>query len=189
LRAFRAGIPAAFRVIVKTGPGRPFPAWSMLFQAWRAWDAVSVKPVDRRNQMTREMPYQLKLIMQLGAMLLLAMFVSVAQANDAGRIKVVKGAVEIERDGKVVPAVVGAVVRTNDTIVTGPNSTLSIDQFVFDSTTHQGAFDTTLKRGTLAAVSGKLVKERPESMRVKTPAAIMGVRGTEFLVRVAEVRD
>jgi hypothetical protein len=157
--------------------------------------------------MTRQMPYNWNHIMQFAAMVLLAMFVSVAQANDAGRIKVVKGAVEIERDGKVVPAIVGTIVKTSDTIVTGadgsvgitfyddsllsagPNSTLSIDQFVFDSTTHQGAFDTTLKRGTLAAVSGKLVKERPESMRVKTPAAIMGVRGTEFLVRVAEARD
>ena len=61
-----------------------------------------------------------------------------------------------------------------------------IERFVFDSTTHKGEFDTALKKGTLAVVSGKIVKQSPEAMRVKTPAAIMGVRGTEFVVKVDE---
>jgi len=38
----------------------------------------------------------------------------------------------------------------------------------------------------MAVVSGKIVKQSPEAMRVKTPAAIMGVRGTEFVVKVDE---
>ena len=63
---------------------------------------------------------------------------------------------------------------------------LVIERFVFDSTTHQGEFDTRLKKGTLAVVSGKIVKQSPEAMRIKTPAAIMGVRGTEFIVKVDE---
>jgi hypothetical protein len=33
-------------------------------------------------------------------------------------------------------------------------------------------------------VSGKMVKQTPGSMRVRTPSSVMGVRGTEFLVRV-----
>lgn len=158
--------------------------------------------------MTRQLQFNWSEILRFGSIVLLTIFVSaLAHATDAGRIKVSKGSVEIARDGKTIPATVGTVVKTSDTIVTGadgsvgitfnddsllsagPNSELSIDQFVFDSTTHQGAFDTSLKRGTLAAVSGKLVKERPESMRVKTPAAIMGVRGTEFLVRVADPKN
>lgn len=158
--------------------------------------------------MTRQLQLNWSTVMQFGAIVLLTVFVSaMAHAGDAGRIKVVKGSVEIEREGKSVPAIVGTVIKTSDTIVTGadgsvgitfnddsllsagPNSELSIDQFVFDSTTHKGAFDTSLKRGTLAAVSGKLVKERPESMRIKTPAAIMGIRGTEFLIRVAEAKN
>ena len=49
-----------------------------------------------------------------------------------------------------------------------------------------GEFDTALKKGTLAVVSGKIVKQSPEAMRIKTPAAIMGVRGTEFVVKVDE---
>ncbi len=153
--------------------------------------------------MTRQLRLNIKHLIYFGALLVAAAVASPVHAADAGRVKVVKGTVEVIRDGKSLPVSVGMPIVTGDVIVTadgsigitfnddsllsaGPNSELSIDQFVFDSTTHRGAFDTSLKRGTLAAVSGKLVKERPESMRVKTPAAIMGVRGTEFLVRVAE---
>jgi hypothetical protein len=125
-----------------------------------------------------------------------------ALAADAGRIKVSKGEVHIQRDGKRLPAAVGAVVAVRDTVLTGadgsvgitfddnsllsagPNSELTIEKFVFDSTTHKGEFDTALKKGTLAVVSGKIVKQSPEAMRVRTPAAIMGVRGTEFVVKV-----
>ena len=43
-----------------------------------------------------------------------------------------------------------------------------------------------LRQGRLAAVSGKMVKQSPESMKIRTPSAIMGVRGTEFVVQVDE---
>ena len=41
------------------------------------------------------------------------------------------------------------------------------------------------RRGTLAVKSGYIVQQGPpgEAMRVRTPAAILGVRGTEFVVR------
>ena len=127
-----------------------------------------------------------------------------AFAGEAGRIKVSKGDVQIERNGKLMPAPVGAVIEVEDTVKTGadgsvgitfhdnsllsagPNSEMVIERFVFDSTTHVGEFDTRLKKGTLAVVSGKIVKQSPEAMRIKTPAAIMGVRGTEFIVKVDE---
>lgn len=155
--------------------------------------------------MTRTFKLDLRRIAELSLLLVVAAFIATAaNAADAGRVKVVKGAVEIERDGKNIAAAVGTPVQVGDAIKTGadgsvgitfqddsllsvgPNSVLSVDRFVFDNTTHKGEFDTSLKRGTLTAVSGKLVKERPESMRVKTPAAIMGVRGTEFAVKVAD---
>jgi len=34
-----------------------------------------------------------------------------------------------------------------------------------------------------------MVKQVPESMKIRTPAAIMGVRGTEFVVQVDEPRN
>src|SRR6266498_1156599 len=105
---------------------------------------------------------------------------SAESAEDAGHIKVSKGAVQIERSGQRMPAPVGSVVQQGDLVITGAdgsvgitfreNSVLSVDRFVFDSTTHQGAFESSLKQGTLAVVSGKLAKQSPESMKVRTPA-------------------
>ena len=56
----------------------------------------------------------------------------------------------------------------------------------FVSTTHAGEFEGNLRKGRLAAISGKMVKQSPESMKIRTPSAIMGVRGTEFVVQVDE---
>ena len=41
-------------------------------------------------------------------------------------------------------------------------------------------------RGTLSVVSGKLAKRSPDAMTVRTPSTILGVRGTEFVVRAGE---
>jgi hypothetical protein len=133
------------------------------------------------------------------------MGVSVAAwAGDVGLVKVTAGAVHLEREGKRLPVQVGTPVRESDTLVTGadgtvgvtfsdnsllsagPNSVLAIDRYAFDTTTHAGRFDASLKKGTLAVISGKMVKQSPEAMRVRTPTSIMGVRGTEFVVRVSE---
>lgn len=127
-----------------------------------------------------------------------------AQSNEVGQVKVTKGTVHVERDGKRVPAKIGMGIRQADTLVTGadgsagitfsdnsllstgPNSVLVVDRYDFNSTTHAGHFDASLKKGTLAVISGKMVKQSPDAMRVRTPAAIMGVRGTEFVVQVDE---
>ncbi len=127
-----------------------------------------------------------------------------AVAADVGLIKVSKGSVQIQRGTAKVPAAVGAGVQASDVIVTGadgaagitftdnslvsvgPNSVFAIDKYTFDTATHQGEFEGNLKQGRLAAISGKMVKQSPESMKIRTPSAIMGVRGTEFVVQVDE---
>jgi hypothetical protein len=68
----------------------------------------------------------------------------------------------------------------------GPGSVLAIERFVFDSTTHEGAFETRLQKGTLTAVSGKIAKRSPDAMKVRTPSTVLAVRGTELAVRVGE---
>lgn len=121
-------------------------------------------------------------------------------ANDAGQVKMTKGSAMIERDGKSYTAKPGSQVLVSDTITTGadssigitlndgtllsagPNSTLSLSKFVFDNTTNKGALDASLKRGTLAVVSGKLSKTSPEAVTYRTPTSILGVRGTEFVL-------
>jgi hypothetical protein len=127
-----------------------------------------------------------------------------AFAADVGLVKVSKGSVQIQRGAQKLPAPVGAAIQPNDVIVTGadgsagvtftdnslvsvgPNSVFAIDKYSFDTTTHQGEFQGNLRQGRLAAISGKMVKQSPESMKIRTPSAIMGVRGTEFVVEVAQ---
>ena len=143
--------------------------------------------------------------------LLLAMLTAfvaphIAAAQDVGTVKTSRGAARIERGGQRLPAPVGAKVRQGDTIVTGadgsvgitfsdnsllsigPDSRLAIDRFAFDPTTHKGAFEASLGTGTLAGISGKIAKQSPDAMKVKTPAALLGVRGTEFLIRTGDPR-
>ena len=81
---------------------------------------------------------------------------------------------------------VGVTFLDNSLLSAGPRSVLGIDRYSFDTTTHAGQFDASLQKGSLAVVSGKIVKQQPGAMRVRTPASVMGVRGTEFLVRVDE---
>lgn len=125
-----------------------------------------------------------------------------ALAADAGRVKTSKGTVTIDRAGQRLPATVGMPVQEKDVLSTGadgsvgisftdnsmlsagPNSVLILDKYAFDAASGKGALEANLARGTLAAVSGKMVKASPESMKIRTPAAIMGVRGTEFVVKV-----
>jgi hypothetical protein len=127
-----------------------------------------------------------------------------AFAVDVGEIKKASGAAHVERAGAKLPVKVGMPVRQSDKVVTGadgavgitfldntlvsagPNSTLVIDTYRFDSTTHAGKFDASLQRGSLAVISGKMVKQSPEAMRIRTPSSVLGVRGTEFVVKVAD---
>ena len=125
-----------------------------------------------------------------------------AEAADIGQIKVSKGAVAIDRGGQSLRGDAGTRVQDSDVVRTGsdgsvgitmsdnsllsagPNSVLSLDRYEFDSTTSAGRFDASLSRGTLAVVSGRLAKQSAEAMTVRTPTAILGVRGTEFVVSV-----
>jgi hypothetical protein len=121
-----------------------------------------------------------------------------------GQIKTVMGAVQIIRNHVEQPAQVGDLLEEADTIATGtnssvgitfidnsrfsigPNSRIALTQFRFDPTTHEGNFLTEMQHGTLAVISGRIASHAPDAMKVRTPTAILGVRGTQFLVHVKE---
>lgn len=136
------------------------------------------------------------------ALSLAAVFVSQAAiaAQPIGQIKTETGSATVERGGVAKPAAIGDHVYQADTIVTadgtvgitfvdnsmmslGPNTRLSLDQFNFDTTTHEGVFSSSLQKGTLAVKSGQIVRQTPEAMHIRTPAALLGIRGTEVVVR------
>lgn len=121
-----------------------------------------------------------------------------------GTIKTLSGKVSIERAGTVLAAQLGAPVYRSDRIITGkdgsvgvlfedgsrisagPGSRLELGSFSYDRATQDGNLEVAMQKGTLSVISGKMVEKRPGALRVKTPAAILAVRGTEFSVRVDE---
>jgi hypothetical protein len=125
-----------------------------------------------------------------------------ARADDAiGQVKKASGMVRVvHQDGKNDPVKVGDHVRQSDVIKTdkaslvgitfldnsmmslGPSSELALTEFSFNSTTREGKFNTQLNKGTLRVKSGQIVQQTPEAMKIRTPAALLGVRGTEFVV-------
>ena len=128
-------------------------------------------------------------------------------ANDIAQIKTMSGTVLVERGSERLLATEGMKLRQADVIRTGidgtvgitfvdntmmsagPNSSLALDQFSFNSTTHEGKLDASLRSGTLSVISGKIAKQSPEAMKVRTPAAILGARGTEFYVQVVPLNN
>jgi len=132
----------------------------------------------------------------------LASWIALPAWADIGQIKVATGQVSVERKGQTLPAKVGLLLEADDVLHTGadgsvgitmrdnsllsagPNSILSLERFEFDPTSEEGRFDAQLRRGTLAVVSGRIAKKTPQAMTVRTPSAVLGVRGTEFVVSV-----
>jgi hypothetical protein len=124
------------------------------------------------------------------------------QVSTAGRIKIVTGSAFIVRADKLVPAQVGQDVYAADGIRTGANGTIGItlkdDTRIslgpnsevrlerFNYATADGGLALALKivRGVAAYVSGRIAKLSPDAVRLETPAAIVGVRGTSLAIRV-----
>lgn len=128
-----------------------------------------------------------------------------AQAAEAaiGWIKTVSGEAHIVRAETRTAAALGAPVHQKDRLETGadgsvgitftdntvlsagPNSTLVLESYDYDAASFKGGMLTDLLKGTLAVTTGDLPRTSPDAMRVRTPAAILGVRGTRFLVKAA----
>ncbi len=122
-----------------------------------------------------------------------------------GQIKRVSGTVTVVRGRDQLPAKPGSpvyrgdVIRTgtdgsvgitlidNSMFSTGASSELELPQFAFDANTDRGSMLAALRKGTLTVVSGDITHTTPGAMSIRTPTAILGVRGTTFAVEVAAV--
>ena len=129
--------------------------------------------------------------------------VAQAQPTVAGRIKIVSGSAFIVRAGAQTPAQAGQLIFETDAVRTGsdgrlgltlsddtrvslgPGSEVRVSQFVYAPA--EGRFGLVLNvvRGVVAYVSGRIARLSPDSIRLETPAAVVGVRGTTLALRVA----
>lgn len=124
------------------------------------------------------------------------------QPAPAGHIKVATGAAFIVRQNASLPAKPGDAVFAIDTLRTegdgsigvtlmddtrislGPSSEVRLERYVFAPA--EGGLGMVLNfvRGVAAYVSGRMAKLAPDSIRLETPAAIVGVRGTTVAIKV-----
>jgi len=127
-----------------------------------------------------------------------------ASADEAAiaQIKTAAGAVFVVRDGKRIPVkpgeplfekdvletdadgTIGVTFTDNSVLSLGPNSEAALAEYSFDSSNFKGAMLTDMRKGTLSMVSGDIARSSPAAMKVRTPTAILGVRGTSFAVEV-----
>lgn len=137
----------------------------------------------------------------LAALAALSCLASPALA-EIGRVKSNVGAASVNRGGRMLPVAPGVQLEPGDVLVTGrdgrmgvtfadgtrfavgPNSRVTLTEFQFDRTRQTGAFVTSVDRGSLGVVSGRIAKSRRDAMRVRTPTSMLGVRGTRFVVEV-----
>ncbi|MEK7389096.1 MAG: FecR family protein [Elusimicrobiota bacterium] len=60
----------------------------------------------------------------------------------------------------------------------GPNSDMILDEFVYDPASGAGKISASVAKGAFRFVTGKVARRDPDSMKVETPVATIGIRGT-----------
>jgi hypothetical protein len=136
------------------------------------------------------------------ALVLLAASTALGQQAPAGRIKLASGSAVIVRQGGDVPATQGSLVFEGDAFRTGadgrlgitlkddsrislgPNTEARLDRFLFAPGRSGVGLAVSFLRGVAAYVSGRIAKLSPDSVRLETPSAILGIRGTRVAIRV-----
>ena len=81
-------------------------------------------------------------------------------------------------------AAVGITFIDDSTLSLGENAKLVIDELVFEPARGEAMFSANILKGTMAFVSGRIAKLKPENVSVTTPTMTIGVRGTYFVVKV-----
>lgn len=145
----------------------------------------------------------------VSAMLLMAMPL-LAQAQTAvepvGYVKTVTGEAWIANAGERIKAAPGTAVligsqlstgaasamgvtfKDNTVMSIGPKTELTVDEYLYAPAQGQLSLSARLTMGTLNYISGVIAKLKPEAVSVKTPAGIIGVRGTQFVAKVEQAQ-
>lgn len=123
-------------------------------------------------------------------------------STHAGFLKSVRGDVQLlNASGSARPALAGEQVQATDRIVTGANaasslvlrdgtvmvigpaSQLDLKTFTFDTTTREGSLLVALLQGSMRMMTGLIGKAHPGTVRIETKTALVGIRGTDFIVQ------
>lgn len=135
----------------------------------------------------------------------LGLSIATAFANvPAGNIGKIKGSGVLERGSDVIEGGSGVGVQTMDTAVTArgtmridfidetrvditEHSRLVIDEFVYDPANDVGSLSIKASLGGVRYASGQIAKKYRQNVKISTPSATIGVRGTDFVMIVDEM--
>ncbi len=140
------------------------------------------------------------------AMILALALSAGAWADEApiGYVKNVSGDASVTTAGKKQKAEVGtavhlgSVLRTaakssmgitfkDETVMSfGPDTELTVDEYLYAPAQGKLKMGSKLTKGSLNYVSGVIAKLQPDAVTVATPTATIGVRGTQFVVKVED---
>ena len=132
--------------------------------------------------------------------LLTILFLSEITFASIGSISSFKGSVQIERNSQNVRAILSLPIEKNDVITTkdnsnviikfndntiitvGKNSSLSIEDYLYDTKSSANSRSTfKFLKGTFKSVTGIIGKLNPEKFKLETKTANIGIRGTTVL--------
>ena len=146
-------------------------------------------------------------LVALAVTLALGSWSGLANAQDkapVGYVKNVKGTATVTTDGQVVQAQagtplhqgsslktaaessMGVIFKDNTLMSFGPSTELTVDEYLYEPGEGKLKLGARMGKGTLNYVSGVIAKLQPEAVTVKTPTGMIGVRGTQFLLKVVE---
>ena len=121
-----------------------------------------------------------------------------------GQVAESKGDSTIKRDNTAYTGEVGLGLEMNDNVVTAAgklrldfvddtrvdvteNSRMTIDEFIYDPNTQQGALSMRATLGAVRYASGQIAKNSRQRVNIRTPSATINVRGTDFMMIVDEI--
>lgn len=123
-----------------------------------------------------------------------------AAADSIGLVKSVSGTVALHRGADQVALQAGQSLLATDRLVSGPDGVaaimfrdgtrltvgastdLQLRRYAFEPKADDYAFDLYLAKGRAIYASGKIGKLSPQSVRLDTPTATVGVRGTRLIL-------
>lgn len=130
-----------------------------------------------------------------------------AQTEAIGYVKTVTGEAWVTSAGQRVKAAPGSAVMLGSKLQTGPaaslgvsfkdntlmsfgpDTELTVDEYLYAPAQNELKLSTRLVRGTLNYLSGVIAKLKPDAVSVKTPTGVIGVRGTQFVAKVEEAEQ
>ncbi len=79
---------------------------------------------------------------------------------------------------------IGIVFKDDSVVSLGPNSKMEVREFHFDPAADNLSFIAKVLKGTFSYLSGKITKLAPQKVKIETPDATLGIRGTKLVVEV-----